>query len=84
MNDEKLGINPLTAAEAEAEAGPVEIHPQTPFTAIAVVHHRHGGGPWAPACVACEIERLRAREADLLAELDSYRSQLVDEALRGE
>ena len=65
MSDEKLGINPLTAAEAEAEAGPVEIHPQTPFTAIAVVHHRHGGGPWAPACVACEIERLRATVKEL-------------------
>ncbi len=64
MSDEKLGINPLTAAEAEAEAGPVEIHPQTPFTAIAVVHHRHGGGPWAPACVACEIERLKAELAE--------------------
>ena len=49
---------------AEGPANPVEIHPQTPFTAIAVVHHRHGGGPWAPACVACEIERLKAELAE--------------------
>ena len=52
---------------------PVEIHPRTPNTAIALLHHRHNSGA---ACGACEIVALRER----ISSLEAFKSS-VDEAL---
>lgn len=54
--------NPGQQPSDDLEWAPVEIHPRTPNTAIALLHHRHNSGA---ACGACEILALRESVREL-------------------